>query len=69
MSNTVDSSDLIKFLEGIEQELEEYVEYLVDVEDVELSDYQQKKLVEPVSFQILKLKTDRTSKALNLKGS
>lgn len=59
-------SSLIKLLEDIQQEVEEYIEYLVDVEDIELSDYQQKKLVEPISFQILKIRTDETSKRLRL---
>lgn len=58
--------DVIKLLEALQQEIEEYVEYLVDVEGVELSDYQQKKLVEPISFQILKIRTDETSKRLRL---
>lgn len=57
-------NNLVKFLEDLQQEIEEYVEYLVDVEGVELSDYQQKKLVEPISFQILKIRTDITSQRL-----
>lgn len=56
--------DLIKYLEGILQEIEENMEYYVDVEGVDLTDDQQNKIAEPLSFEILRLKTNRTSARL-----
>lgn len=48
-----------KRLEIARNEIEEYVEYLVDVEGIEMSDYQQKKITEPLIFELTKIELDK----------
>lgn len=54
-----DSDQIKKLLYSIRDEIEEYVEYLVDVEGIELTEWQQKKIVEPVNFEVTKLELDK----------
>jgi hypothetical protein len=53
------SEEFKKRLEIARNEIEEYIEYLVGVEGVEMSDYQQEKITEPLIFEITKIELDK----------